>query len=273
VFDTTTGDVRLRVEVSAPDIAVSENSGYVAPAISADGGRLAVAVGDARIEVWDVHAQQRIADLSLDAAELDVPIRISGPPEFGPDGQHVAIALFIAVLDFDVATGTATTLLSPAIVQGPLRYVGAEGVVGSGVRGQIRRWDLSSGTIVAEGHSADPTSLSGVAISADGSLVASAHPFTSAFVLFDGDTLAQIGDPVPAGIAVGFSQPVLSADGRYLYANDVFDRAARWDVDPDSWVRVACRAAGRNLTRTEFSTYFGAEATYRATCDEWPVDE
>jgi hypothetical protein len=42
-----------------------------------------------------------------------------------------------------------------------------------------------------------------------------------------------------------------------------------WNIDLDSWPDLACRAAGRNLTRAEWEQ-FGPAGAYHATCDRWP---
>ena len=42
-----------------------------------------------------------------------------------------------------------------------------------------------------------------------------------------------------------------------------------WDLDPQRWVEGACTLAGRNLTRTEWSTYIGDLASYRVTCPQF----
>jgi Domain of unknown function (DUF4190) len=47
---------------------------------------------------------------------------------------------------------------------------------------------------------------------------------------------------------------------------------ARPAVDPDEWPSTACRAAGRNLTRAEWTEYLGGDETYRPTCPEWDPD-
>ncbi|HLO28595.1 MAG TPA: WD40 repeat domain-containing protein, partial [Anaerolineales bacterium] len=44
-----------------------------------------------------------------------------------------------------------------------------------------------------------------------------------------------------------------------------------WDMDPRSWIQVACQRAGRNFTRAEWKRYFPNE-TYRKTCEQWPLE-
>lgn len=74
----------------------------------------------------------------------------------------------------------------------------------------------------------------------------------------------RLGDPIPSEsplITPGYLRP----DGRELLVN-MRDGVAVWDLDPDAQFDAACGLAGRNLTREEWATYFGAIAPYRETC-------
>jgi hypothetical protein len=48
------------------------------------------------------------------------------------------------------------------------------------------------------------------------------------------------------------------------------ERAWELRLDPDLWEEQACAAAGRNLTREEWTTHLGAEP-YRRTCPGFPA--
>ena len=66
-----------------------------------------------------------------------------------------------------------------------------------------------------------------------------------------------------------------AADLRELLAktiigNGLFNGFVSWDIDPDSLAHKACHAAGRNLSRAEWATYFSDEP-YEVTCPEWPA--
>jgi WD40 repeat protein len=41
-----------------------------------------------------------------------------------------------------------------------------------------------------------------------------------------------------------------------------------WPLRADALIARACRAAGRNLTASEWQSYFPGE-DYRPTCDQW----
>jgi hypothetical protein len=120
---------------------------------------------------------------------------------------------------------------------------------------------------VSVGRSRDITSLYGTAVSPDGSVIAAAHPFTSSVALFDAESLRPIGQPIAAGALEGFEAMMFTPDGDLLA--DARIGVNRWEMDPHEWQRIACRTAGRNLTRAEWAEYLGNEP-YRATCPEWP---
>ncbi|GAA1765488.1 nSTAND1 domain-containing NTPase [Agromyces humatus] len=93
-------------------------------------------------------------------------------------------------------------------------------------------------------------------------LVAGANDDT--VTLYDLVAGIRLGDPIPSEspqITPGYLRP----DGRELLVN-MRDGVAVWDLDPDAQLRAACRLAGRDLTREEWATHFGAIAPYRETC-------
>ncbi|MFD4420939.1 BTAD domain-containing putative transcriptional regulator [Agromyces sp. NPDC058484] len=82
--------------------------------------------------------------------------------------------------------------------------------------------------------------------------------------LYDLEAGIRLGEPIPSE-APGTTPAYLRPDGRELLVN-MRDGVAVWNLDPDTWFDEACRLAGRNLTREEWATYFGAIAPYRETC-------
>jgi WD40 repeat protein len=46
-----------------------------------------------------------------------------------------------------------------------------------------------------------------------------------------------------------------------------------WDVDPESWIKRACRIANRNLSRREWSEETGGGPPYQPVCPGLPVPE
>lgn len=253
-----------------------------ATSLSPDGSKAALVVdGQHRIDVWDLVTDQHVVALEVEELTGEQGSFFTGPATFSADGSRIVVptASRSALVEYDLATGSSTRALpSREGVQGVVGHLptgdGAEGrfVAGTGGGGGIWRWDMTTGEIVAAGRSADSTSLGGVVVSPDGSMLVGLHPFRPSIALFDATTLLPIGAPIPTG-DVSWSRPTFSADGRQVIVNDLFNRPVAWDLDPDSWERAACRAAGRNLTRTEFAEYLGVDLPYRATCTEWPAAE
>ena len=60
-----------------------------------------------------------------------------------------------------------------------------------------------------------------------------------------------------------------TADGSALLVGGA--PVTMWDLDPRSWAKIACTAAGRNLTRDEWNIYMPVDAAYRATCPQFPT--
>jgi hypothetical protein len=158
------------------------------------------------------------------------------------------------------------------VQQGPIAVLDDGSILASGYRGGVWKADVTTDE-VRGGRSLGASSLMGVVASADGSVLAAQHGFASSIALLDGATLEPIGEPIPAGDVGEWVSVVLAADGTRLLANDAFNHATEWNLDVATWPAIACRAAGRNLTRSEFATYFGADAPYRATCPDWPVPD
>jgi hypothetical protein len=46
-----------------------------------------------------------------------------------------------------------------------------------------------------------------------------------------------------------------------------------WNFDTDSWADLACRLAGRNMTRDEWEQIGPRTIEYRATCEAYPLAE
>jgi WD40 repeat protein len=87
--------------------------------------------------------------------------------------------------------------------------------------------------------------------------------------LWDAATLEPIGEPVLFG-ANGSIFVNRDAAGHTAVIGSGNGRAFAWNVDVQHWEDLACRIAGRNLTRAEWSEHLPHEP-YRATCRRWPT--
>lgn len=55
-------------------------------------------------------------------------------------------------------------------------------------------------------------------------------------------------------------------DGRSLALVGLDARPLVFDVEPESWLRAACRVAGRDLTHAEWERFVGPAFPYERTC-------
>lgn len=86
--------------------------------------------------------------------------------------------------------------------------------------------------------------------------------------VYDIETGRQLGNPLPyRPIRIEYT-----ADGTQLAVGGD-DRVTIWNYDTDTWADIACRVAGRNLTRDEWSQLGPRTIDYRATCEQYPVEE
>ncbi len=99
----------------------------------------------------------------------------------------------------------------------------------------------------------------------DGHLLVSAA--TDGARVWDLATWTEIGD--------GFPSPNLvlagGADGGPSLFTSVGEEVLIWNLDFDSWPEIACRAAGRNLTRQEWDRFAPPGEPYQVTCPQWPA--
>jgi hypothetical protein len=87
--------------------------------------------------------------------------------------------------------------------------------------------------------------------------------------LWDVESGEVIGRPIDAAPTVSSAAFAGKAVG-LVTATDTHVQV--WRFDPSTWVDIACRAAGRNLTRAEWEQYGPRDTPYRATCPQWPVE-
>ena len=158
----------------------------------------------------------------------------SGDIELSPDGATIAFSYYVGSAGhlqlLETATGTPRT----ATV---LSTTGGFGFVHGG------RWLIVSDYVVA--------------------------PHAQ---LYDASTLEPIGTPFPTRAVRLAYTPVdpIAVDGAgTMFAETTKVDPLLWRVDPDTWLKVACDIAGRNLTRAEWQHYLPNQ-TYRRSCAQYP---
>ena len=194
---------------------------------------------------------------------------LNGDPHFSADGRYVDITAGNVVVRLRLPDlALERTAQVAAVLQGNLIELPSGELITAAASTGQHRVDLDTGAVTGEGQSRESSSLVGLALSADGTLIAAHHTFSSRVTLFDAATLRPIGRPFPVGGR--WFRPEFTADGDLL-GNGLFG-VSRSEMDPDTWLDRACVAAGRNLTTDEWSEYLGEEP-YRGTCEQWPAAE
>ena len=102
-------------------------------------------------------------------------------------------------------------------------------------------------------------------------LIASEHVAAPQAQLFDASTLEPIGTPFPTGavpVGIAPSGPIAVNGPGTLFAETTNLDPLLWNVDPESWLKIACTIAGRNLTSAEWQHYLPHRA-YQRTCPQY----
>lgn len=86
---------------------------------------------------------------------------------------------------------------------------------------------------------------------------------------WDAETLEAVGGVFPNETQVQSAE--LAPLGERL-VTQVGGEVLVWNVDFDSWVDIACRAVGRNMTLLEWEQFGPEGEEYRATCPQWPLE-
>jgi WD40 repeat protein len=163
----------------------------------------------------------------------------------------------------------------------------AEDAIGQCTAGVVRVWDVPNWEAPAAVVLAHESAIWGLALSPDGNWLVTAgsdqsgdRAPTSNIRLWDTTNPVE---PVtlPSSARVAHSV-AFSPDGSLVTAAGCEQVAAHgtcitggsrlWHLRLDDLIDLACRKAGRNLTRSEWEQFFPRE-TYRKTCDQWPVGE
>jgi WD40 repeat protein len=175
-----------------------------------------------------------------------------------PASNHVATALAISALGDELAVGRAD--------------------------GTMERYALPSLQRVGVVFGSHTSPIKQIAYQPSGQLIASGSP--SAVDLIDrslGEIVATIGYATARTIVdsvLGNAAPSLGngavqfdATGRHFLTSGFESSrpALMWSTVPAEWARAACRAARRNLTRTEWTQFLGSGVPYERTCPQWPA--
>ncbi len=273
-------------------------------AFSPDGKTIAagyrdVGVGAVGVAKWDAAGGTRLAEGALiaDAAESQ---RLANGPlvvkegdvqsvAFSPDGKTVATGYRSAggggggVVLWDAIARNRLTETPLAAKEGEVvslafspdgKTIAAGYSAGNGSDGVVL-WDVNGRKRLAE----DPLPVRGevnsVVFSPNGVRIAAGYRHGGA-VVWDAATRVRLMDD-PFAIQEGWNLTCVafSPDGKTVVAGTHYNLGSfggvvvLWDVDLESWQRIAGRIANRNFTRDEWRVYF-PEELYRRTFRNLP---
>jgi len=292
-------DVAARKRLTDDPLPVKESSSVSGVAFSADGKNIAaeyyIRDGEDRggVVLWEVPGGKRLSDDPLPVKEGSV----SGVA-FSPDGKNIAAGYPIrrggdrgGVVLWEVPGGKRLSDDPLPVKEGYVSgvafspdgkniaagysgvFAGSGGVVLWDVAGRKRLWD--DPLPVKEGD------VTGVAFSPDGKNIAAGYEYDVGGVIRGGVVPWDVAtrrrltdDPLP--VEEGRVHSVaFSPDGKTIaagyYVISVGGGVVLWDIDLESWQRIAGRVANRNFTWDEWRQFFPEESNYRPTFPDLPV--
>ncbi len=229
------------------------------------------------VVLWDAASRARVS------SPLEVKEGTVHDVAFSPDGRTLA-AGFGGVSGVGDGGVVLWDAMSRARVSGPL--VVKEGTVhdvafspdgrtlaagyGGLGGGGVVLWDAASRSRLSGPLEVKEGTVDSVAFDLEGRTLAAGYGGLGGggVVLWDTASRARLSGPLEVregqvnGLAFG-------SDGRILAAGRL--GVSLWDVDLESWQRLAVRIANRNLSLGEFREYFPEEHAYHPTIPELPT--
>jgi hypothetical protein len=183
-------------------------------------------------------------------------------------GHRIAVGTEHGVIVYDGATGAPLGEIRDGALQGVTITI-ADQLFVSSLGGELTQYDLETLRPIRS-FGGSRGFVQEVYSSLDGSLIA-VRGGDRSVTLFDVDSGVRIGTPIEIPNDQE-SLVALSEQGDRMAIGGGDEAGVQiWNLDPAQWVVAACRLAGRNLTRDEWSSHIGDLAPYRATCPDLPL--
>ena len=238
-----------------------------------DGTPIAVVPDLGTTLVQDLRRDTQIGSLEGEVTSVDVGKdvrRVAGNAVFGETGSRSAVAVW------DVATGDRIGSEKPASLGVALSPAG-DRLATAGSR-TITFWDVDGdhrlGTTAPVAGDGGPSSL---VFGPDATMLAalvSREPLVDAsggvtylggLQLWDVARQTLVADLVPSAPVAGQATVRFSSAGR-LATVGLGGQPMLWNLDPKRFVAIACRLAGRSLTRSEWTVDVGPDVEYAPAC-------
>jgi WD40 repeat protein len=285
LFQTSTRQLVRTVELNPADVeAPSASVGalrIIEIALRPDGRELAAAVeddyGDHAIQVVDVDDGHLVRSIPLLHETATVLVQVA---RYSPDGRWLVLGNNAGdVLVFNAATGkrvdarrAVSTREIDDIVFAPDGTSFAV-VAGDGILRVYRVADRSE-LFAVDTHSGP---LGHVAFSTDSGTIATIS-WAGTLTRWDATTGDRVGPAIASqgesvsvvtDVGTGTLPGVVYLDDGRLVTSGVDNVATFWDLDPHRLADRACELVARNLTHSEWQTYF-PRLPYERTCSQWP---
>jgi WD40 repeat protein len=235
--------------------------------VSPDGAEGATVRDDSGVIVFSTATRSVVRKLApLPASPSQFAVSVQG---WTPDGSGVLVSRQSTVADsevfvIDARTG-AVRLRIPVAATWPDE-------VAADPTGRYLAMALDDGTLLVvdarDGHALAPPLrandgyVANVSISPDGRYIATSGGPPRALI-WDSRTFRPVGTPLPLDIGAKDSRVRFARDGTLIVTSGPVMR--QYPVDPDQWLRRACREAGRTLTRAELEQYLPGRP-YQPAC-------
>jgi WD40 repeat protein len=224
-------------------------------------------------EIWDVRSRRRLRSLASSGPD-------AGPVELSPDTRVAAgsVQTGEVLRLWEARTGRVLKQSLSGGAPAAITFTADGRTLANSSWDDSTIWlrDAATGRNTARlagGANADALAFD----PAGRRLAAATYSFTAAgesrgIQIWDVARRERLGSqPLATGSGEGFENvPVLefSPDGRTLAAIGLESRPLFFNVHEPSWPTVACRIAGRNLSRAEWRRYVGTGFDYEPTCSD-----
>ncbi len=235
-----------------------------AVAWSADGRQIAAigtfsgafSAGAGRLVRWDAATGRVVARRERPAEGVSVT--------FSPDGRFLASGWSDAVLVDDLRTGRLAREIRNVGGPGPVAFAPA-GILATGSNaGIVQIWNVRTGKQLGAPTQVAAAPVAGISFDPRGDTFVTSGGSDGVAKLWSTSTLQQLGADFPGAPGTWLSAEY-ARDGRDVVVVSRSSQGWVWPAQLSSWEAQACRVAGRNLTREEWSRFVGGRS-YARVC-------